>query len=118
MLQNDSRNIQTDWQKVQWRKEKKDETQALESGRKSFSEAKKGHSVRTGLDLTVKYWREAREGTSIASYWIWHGRGSWGRDRSQIVGKFDQEIMTEGFDLLRNLTALVLKRGWRSHFGG
>lgn len=69
---------------------------SLETGRKGFSEAEKRHLLRTRLDPHVKYCRKLGEAKSVKSYRIWHEGGSWGRRRSQIVGKDDLE--TEGFE--------------------
>lgn len=69
----------------------------MEVGRNGFSEAKKGHLIRIGL-YPLKYCRKLREGMSVKSYWIWHRRVSWSRGGSQIVGKYDLERVTEGFD--------------------
>lgn len=82
----------------------------METGRKSFSEAKKGHSIRKCLDPNVEHCLKLRKSVSVESYWIRHEGSSWGREGSQILEKYSQEILTEGFDLLEKFDSLGIEK--------
>lgn len=59
----------------------------METGRKGFSEAKKGPLKRTGLDPHVKYCRNLREPMSVKSYRIWHEGKFLGQMKKPDCGK-------------------------------